>query len=189
MQSVAGIFRDRASAERAAHALRAQEVADDRVSILTPDMSAAEASASVSTTEGEQPGIGPTIGAVVGTAAGATSGMQVALAAAVTVLPLVGPVIITGMLAGAVVGAAAGAGIGKALESHLADGLPKDEWLVYEEALRRGRSVVIAIVESEDRARICRDILTRNGAETVDAARASWRIGLTDAPEAGRSPA
>jgi hypothetical protein len=181
MLSVAGIFTDRRSAEGAARALRAPEIAGDGVSLLTPDTSPAEAAARVPTTEGEPPGIGPTLGGVVGAAAGATGGMHVALAAAVTVLPLIGPVIVTGLLAGAIVGATAGVAIGKALESHLSEGLPKDELLVYEEALRRGRSVVIAVVPSSDRARACRAILERAGADSVDAARASWRVGLTDA--------
>jgi hypothetical protein len=106
--------------------------------------------------------------------------MHLALAAAVTVFPLVGPVIVTGLLAGAIVGATAGVAIGKALENHLTEGLPKDELLVYEEALRRGRSVVIALVESDERAHAAGAIIERAGAETVDAARASWGVGLTE---------
>jgi hypothetical protein len=188
MQSVAGIFTDRQSAERAANALRAPSVAGERVSTLAPGTSPAEAAARVPTDEGEQPGIGPVLGGVVGTAAGATGGMHIALAAAVTVFPLIGPVIVTGLLAGAIVGATAGVAIGRALENHLTEGLPKDELLVYEEALRRGRSVVIALVESDDRAQAGRAILEQAGAETVDAARASWGVGLT-VPGAARGEA
>jgi hypothetical protein len=125
---------------------------------------------------------------VVGAAAGATGGMQIALAAAVTVFPLIGPVIVTGLLAGAIVGASAGVAIGKALEDHLTEGLPKDELLVYEEALRRGRCVVIALVESDDRAHAARAILESAGADSIDAARASWRVGLTE-PRAARGEA
>lgn len=183
MQSVVGIFTGREAAERAASALRAPDVAGESVSTLAPGTSPAEAGSRVPTTEGEQPGIGATLGGVVGTAAGATGGMHIALAAAVTVVPLVGPVIVTGLLAGAVVGATAGVAIGKALENYLSEGLPKDELFVYEEALRRGRAVVIALVESDDRARACRAILEREGAASVDAARASWRVGLTDVTE------
>lgn len=180
MLSVVGIFTDRESAGRAATALRAPDCAGDRISTLAPGTSPAEAAARVRTDEGEQPGMGPALGAAVGTAAGAAGGMHIALAAAITVFPLVGPVIVTGLLAGATVGATAGIAIGKALENHLSEGLPKDELLVYEEALRRGRTVVIALVPSEDRAHACRAILERAGAETVNAARASWGVGLTD---------
>jgi hypothetical protein len=180
MLSVVGIFTDRESAERAANVLRAPEIAGAGVTTLAPGMSPSEAAARVPTTEGEAPGIGPALGAVVGTAAGATGGMHIALAAAVTVFPLVGPVIATGLLAGALAGGTLGVAIGKALENHLSEGLPKDELLVYEEALRRGRTVVIALVDSEDRARVCRAVLAGAGAETVDAARSSWGLGLSD---------
>lgn len=100
MQSIVGIFTERRSAEGAATALRAPEIAGDRVSMLTPDMSRREVVGRVPTDEGEAPGIGPTLGGVVGLAAGATGGMQLATAAAVTLFPFVGPVIVTGLLAG-----------------------------------------------------------------------------------------
>lgn len=188
MLSVVGIFSDRESAERAATALRVPDIAGHRVTTLAPGTSTSEAVAQTPTAEGEQPaGLGRTLGTVVGAAAGATGGMHVALAAAVTVFPLVGPVIVTGLLAGLLVGATAGGAIGKALETHLPTGVPKDELLVYEAALRRGRSVVIALVDSDEQARAARTVLDRAGAETVDAARRSWSVGLTD--ESGRSAA
>jgi hypothetical protein len=52
--------------------------------------------------------------------------------------------------------------------------------------LRRGRAVVIALVESDARADACRAILLREGAETVDAARALWGVGLTEVPGTDR---
>jgi hypothetical protein len=186
MQSIVGIFAGRESAETAATALRMPEIAGDRVSTLTPDMSRRDVVARVPTDEGEAPGVGPTLGGVVGLAAGASGGMQLATAAAVTLFPFVGPVIVTGLLAGALLGAGAGVAIGKALEDHLPGGLPKDELYVYEQALRRGRSVVIALVESDEQARRGREVLARGGAETVDEARAAWGVGVTEpAPARG----
>ena len=185
MQSIVGIFTDRESAEAAATALRIPEIAGDRVSMLSPDMSREEVVGRIPTDEGEAPGIGPTLGGVVGLAAGATGGMHLATAAAVTVVPFVGPVIVTGLLAGALLGAGAGIAIGKALEDHLPEGLPKDELYVYEEALRRGRSVIIALVDSDEQARRGRQVLGRSGAETVDEARYSWGVGVTE-PGAAR---
>jgi hypothetical protein len=185
MQSVVGIFTDREAAKRATQALYTPDVAGDRVSMLAPGTSHADVVAEVPTTEGEAPGIGRALGGVVGAAAGATGGMHLATAAAVTILPFVGPVIVTGLLAGALLGAGAGMAIGKALDDHLPEGLPKDELLVYEEALRRGRFVVIVLVESDEGARRAREILDEAGAETVDAARESWRVGLTE-PGAAR---
>jgi len=188
MQSIVGVFADRASAEIAAIALRAPEIAGGRVSMLTPDMSRQEVIRRVPTDEGEAPGIGPALGGVVGLAAGATGGMHLATAAAVTIFPFVGPVIVTGLLAGALLGAGAGIAIGKALEDHLPEGLPKDELFVYEEALRRGRSVVIALVESDDQAEQGREVLRRSGAETVDEARALWGLGVTEPGTARGEP-
>jgi hypothetical protein len=180
MQSIVGVFTDRESAEAAATALRVPEIAGDRVSMLTPDMSRHEAVGRVATDEGEAPGVGPALGGVVGLAAGAAGGMHLATAAAVTLFPFVGPVIVTGLLAGALLGAGAGIAIGKALEDHLPEGLPKDELYVYAEAMRRGRCVVIALVESGEQARRGRNVLGRGGAETVDEARASWGVGVTE---------
>jgi hypothetical protein len=182
MQSVAGIFTNGEFAERAAVALRATDIAADKVSVLTPGTPEAEVAARVPTTEGEQPGIGTTLGTVVGAAAGASGGMQLATAAAVVMLPFGIPVIVTGLLAGALVGAGAGLAIGKALENHLPEGLPKDELAVYEEALRRGRTVVIALVETDEQGRAARAVLDAAGAESIDKARESWKVGL-ETPE------
>jgi len=177
MQSIAGIFTNRVAAERAAAASRSPEIAGKNVSVLTPG-ARKDAVSKVPTTEGEPPGIGPTLGGVVGAAAGASGGMQMATVAAVTLLPFGIPVLVTGLLAGTLIGAGAGFAIGKALENHLPEGLPKDELAVYEEALRQGRMVVIALVETDDQARAGRRILADYGAETVDAARESWLVGL-----------
>ena len=65
----------------------------------------------------------------------------------------------------------------------MADGLPRDELYVYEDALRRGRSVVIAFADDELIAENARAELARAGAETVDAAREEWWIGLRDAEQ------
>jgi hypothetical protein len=177
MQSIAGIFTDRVAAERAAAALRSPEIAGKNVSVLTPG-ARKDAVSKVPTDEGEPPGIGPTLGGVVGAAAGASGGLQMATVAAVTLLPFGIPVLVTGLLAGTVLGAGAGFAIGKALEDHLPEGLPKDELAVYEEALRRGRTVVIALVETDEQQEAGRQILADFGAESIDAARESWRVGL-----------
>src|SRR5204862_3866660 len=76
---------------------------------------------------------------------------------------------------------AAGAAAGHALEDGIARGIPHDELFVYEDALRRGRSVVIAFAEDDAGAKQARAELSRAGAESVDAARDEWWIGLRDA--------
>jgi hypothetical protein len=67
------------------------------------------------------------------------------------------------------------------MEKGIAEGVPKDELFVYEDALRRGRSVLLAFVDNEQIAGRARRGLTHAGAESVDAARDEWWIGLRDA--------
>jgi len=101
-------------------------------------------------------------------------------------VPGVGPVLAFGLLGAALLGtggAAAGALAGEAFEKAMADGLPHDELYVYEDALRRGRSVLIAFADDEQMAENARAELARAGAESVDAAREEWWIGLRDAEQ------
>jgi hypothetical protein len=63
----------------------------------------------------------------------------------------------------------------------MANGLPKDELFVYEDALRQGRSVVMVFAEDEAQIKMARQILEQAGAESVDAARENWWAGLRDA--------
>ena len=186
MQTVAGIFRARDDAERAAADLRGLGLADERISLLAPGTTDAELEKQVPTTETEQPGMGGAIGGTVGGAMGAASGVTLGMAAASALVPGVGPVIAAGMIGAALLGiggAAAGAAAGNALEENITAGLPHDELFVYEDALRRGHAVVIAVADDDDQAARAREILERAGAESIDAARERWWIGLRDAEE------
>jgi hypothetical protein len=181
MMTVVGVFTSREAGERAVRQLATLGFAGDRVSLLTPSSSEAEIHA-VPTTEAEPPGIGRAIGAVAGGAAGASGGMQAAALLSM-VLPGVGPVLILGAI-GAVILGVGGAAVGGALDRNLSEGLPRDEVFVYEDALRRGKTVVIAVAEDEAQATRARDLLTAAGAETIDAAREQWWLGLRDAEAA-----
>jgi len=66
----------------------------------------------------------------------------------------------------------------------LTHGVPKDEIFLYEDALRKGRSLIIVSSESDERIEQARAIMDQEGAESVDAARKQWWIGLRDAEEA-----
>ena len=177
MEAVTGVFRVLADARRSVDALRSKGVPEDRITLLTPwDGDAVE---SVPVDTSEAPGIGKALGAVVG-AAGGLSGGSLLMA----VIPGVGPVTALGMLGAAVVGAAGatiGGAVGGAIDNSASRGLPEDEIFVYEDALRRGRSVVIALAEDSAEVNIVRDALRHEGAETVDAARHEWWIGLRSA--------
>ncbi len=185
METVAGIFTSRAAAERAVQGLQAAGIANDRIAFLTPGTTDEDVESAVTTTETEQPGMGRAMGGAVGGAMGAAGGATLGAAAVSLLVPGVGPVIAGGIVGAALLGAggaATGMAAGAALEKNLATGLPHDELYLYEDALRQGRSVVIAFAEDSE-AESVRNVLTQAGAESIDAARESWWLGLRDAEE------
>ena len=183
MQTVVGIFTAQAVAEHVAEQLCRLGIAREQIHFLIPGTSL-DQSEQVPTSETEQPGMGPALGSVVGGAFGASSGMMTATVLSVLV-PGIGPVTAIGLgalgLLGLIGGAVAGALAGGALEETLASGLPKDELYVYKDALRRGRTVLIALVEDAIQAAAARVALEQAGAESLDAARAQWWVGTRDA--------
>lgn len=175
MDTVAGTFATRADAERAANRLEALGIPRDRITLLTPGGDPHR----IPTDEGERPGMGAALGAVVGGATGAAIGFP--LGAAVTLMiPGIGPVIASGLI-GAMLFGAGGAAVGATLEESLVNGIPRDDLFIYEDALRRGRSVVVALVEDDAVAEAAREALPATGAETIDAARERWWVGLRSA--------
>ena len=185
MEAVTGVFATCAAAESALQKVHNAGVPLDKLTLLTPgnrDLIAREVEA-VPVDAGEQPGMGNAVGALLGGGVGFTAG-----SALMAVVPGVGPVTALGLLgagilaaAGAVVGAKAG---GRA-ERATYEGLPEDEIFVYEDALRKGRCVLIALADDEPSASSVREILQSGGAESIDAAREQWWIGLRSA-EQGR---
>jgi hypothetical protein len=187
METVVGIFPDSQSAQKAAQTLRRSGIPSDRVNLLTPADREGSAALRVTTSETEQPGMGNAIGGVVGGVAGATAGMGLGAAAATLLVPGLGPVAAVGLAAAALLGlggAAGGAAAGGALENAMSEGLPKDELYLYEEALRKGHSVVFALVDDAEAAKAARREIDAAGAETIDAARETWWVGLRDAEAA-----
>lgn len=185
MSTVAGIFKSRAEAERAVENLRSAGISDDDISFLTPGTTDEELEAAVPTTETEQPGMGTAFGGVVGAALGTAGGIHIGTALASLFVPGVGPILAAGVLGAALLGAggaAAGAAAGSALEDNVT-GLPHDELYVYEDALRQGRTVVIVLADDSAQAETVRGVIEQAGAESVDAARENWWIGLRDAEE------
>jgi hypothetical protein len=129
--------------------------------------------------------MGKAIGGVVGGALGTASGLSLGAATSL-LIPAVGPVLATGLIGAAILGtggALGGAAVGRALEDALAKGVPIDEMYVYEEALRQGRTVIVVFVKNTDEEELARIVLAESHAETVDAAREDWGIGLRSAEE------
>jgi len=183
METVVGIFTSQTAAARATERLYSLGIPREHINFLAPGASEAQL-AHVPTTETEQPGMGPAIGGVVGGAVGASGGLMSA-AVISALVPGIGPVIAVGLtalsLVGLIGGVVAGAAAGGALEDAMSDGLPKDELFIYEDALRQGRTVLIALTEDAAQAEAAREALTQAGAESLDAARDAWWVGLRDA--------
>ena len=176
MIAVTGIFKASTDAERAVGRLRTMGIEGERrLNVLTPRSSDREI-AQVPTSDTEQPGMGAAVGGVVGT----VGGLGVGTAVTSLLIPGVGPVVAAGIVAAGILGAAAGAKVGDKLEDAMTDGPPKDEMFLYEDALRHGRSVVIALADGDEEAEAVRTSLAESGAEDIDAARKAWWIGLRD---------
>jgi len=161
--------------------MRSLGLPDDRVTLLSPGSTATDLR-SVPVVAAEQPGMAKAIGALVGGAAGLSGGPLIVAA----LVPGVGPITAIGLLGGAVLaaaGASVGAVAGGKLENAMTDGLPEDELFVYEDALRQGRSVLVTLAGDEAEAARFRELLKAEGAESVDAAREQWWIGLRGAEQ------
>ena len=184
MESVAAIFSSRSDAERAVQQLQAAGISNDRIAFLTPDTRAKEVETNVPVSDTEQSGMGKAMGGAVGGALGTAGGAGLGAGIASLLVPGVGPVLAAGIVGAAIFGiggATTGMAAGAALERSLADGVPHDELYLYEDALRKGNSVVIAFADNEEAEAQARQIYSDAGAQNVDAAREDWWLGLRDA--------
>jgi hypothetical protein len=159
---MSGVFSSRDDAQRALAALGSIGVPATKTSVLTPgDVSRQR----VLFDPAETPGVGKG-------QPGPTSAF----------LPGVGWVTGAGPLAIAIL-RAAGARIDAAdgsVKDALAEALPEDEIFLYEDALRDGRSVVIALADDAKAAASIRESFLKQGAEATDARRQQWWMALRD---------
>lgn len=172
MRAVTGTFRSFADGERAAERL-GRIIGAEHVNLLTPESGRAAVKA-VPTTE-DMPPVGAPMGATVGSVLG--------IAAAV-MIPGLGQVTALGAAAAALFGAAGGIlgwKTGAAADRALSGGLPVDEVYFYEDAVRQGRTVLVALVEDQEKEPLVRETLALCGAESIDKARERWWMGLRDA--------
>lgn len=188
MPAMTGVFTSRSAAEHAVTEIQKAGISSDHVTLLTPGTvdHVDKEIQSVAVEDAEQPGMGGAIGALLGGGLGVTGGSLL-----MALVPGVGPVTALGLLGTAILGAAGatvGATTGNKVESHSYEGLPEDEIFVYEDAIRKGRSVVVALADNDGLASFVHDLLKREGAESIDAAREQWWIGLRSAEE-NRYPA
>jgi hypothetical protein len=182
MEAITATFTSFETARRAAEDLRSSGISEDHVNFLTPG-APEETVYRVPTEDAEQPGMGKAVGGVMGAAVGSASGAALGMAAASAIVPGVGPVVAIGLSAAALLGiggAVGGAVAGGTLEEALTDGLPKDEIYLYADALRQGRTVIITLADADRQAEEVRKIYSRHGAESIDAARERWWVGLRE---------
>ncbi|HLK33321.1 MAG TPA: hypothetical protein VKT29_09540 [Terriglobales bacterium] len=185
MVSVVGIFQTMPDAADAVTRLYAIPIPAENINLLSPGPAEQEKAEldKVPLSETEQPGMGAGLGGVVGAAIGLAGGISGGTAVASLLVPGVGPVIAIGLAAAGVLGAAGtvvGAKMGNALESASTYGLPEDELFFYQDALRNGHTVLLTFASNESEAKQVRSVLQDAGAESVDAAREQWWIGLRD---------
>jgi hypothetical protein len=156
MNTVVGVFESRSEAERACTRLAPLDIPERRVNVLTPQMTERELAAFPRLKRSRR-AWAKALGAAVGGAVGLAGGMVAEVTSSSLAAPGIGPVLGIGLLSGAVL-AAIGAVTGGAIENYMAQGLPGDELLVYEDALRRGRSVVVVTPENNAQERIARGV-------------------------------
>ncbi len=183
MEAITGVFNTQNEADKAVQRLRQAGIGEDHITLLTPgthEQVVAEMR-TVPTDATEQPGMGGAVGALMGGGIGLAGG-----ALLMAMIPGVGPITAFGLLGEAILGAAGatvGASTGNKVEKASVQGVPEDEIYVYEDALRKGRSVVVALADTPESSSQIRDLLTQAAAESVDAAREQWWIGLRTAEE------
>jgi len=181
MKTVAGVFRSAQAARGAADDLRRAGFSQTQVNLLCPGSSEEEIH-SIPTSDTEQPGVGGAIGGMLGGALGVAGGLELGIAVS-ALIPGVGPVLAFGLAGAALLGAggvAGGAALGNAAEEKSSQGVPSDEIFFYEDALRQGRSVVLVSAEDHWEDERAQKVLGDAGAESLDAARKDWWVGLRD---------
>jgi hypothetical protein len=182
MKTVAGVFRQAGSARDAALALRRTGFAQDQVNLLYPN-SPEESIHSIATSQTEEPGVGGAIGGVLGAAIGMSAGFELGVAAT-ALIPGVGPILAVGIGAAALFGmggGVTGAILGEAADEKTTEGVPADEIFFYEDALRQKKSVVIVLAKDRNEEERAHKLLAEAGAQSIDAARKDWWLGLRDA--------
>jgi hypothetical protein len=182
MKTVAGVFRYTGSARDAAIGLRRAGFAQDQVNLLLPN-SSEEAIHSIATSQTEESGMGGALGGVVGAALGMGAGFELGVAAT-ALIPGVGPILAVGIAAAALFGiggGVTGAMLGEAADEKTTEGVPADDLFFYEDALRQGKSVVLVLAKDAAEEERAQKLLEEAGAQSIDAARKDWWLGLRDA--------
>lgn len=184
MITVAGIFDSRADAEGALERLRTAGIADEHLTLLTPGAPDAEVEAQVLNVETAEPHGGEKVGGALGRGLGIAGGIMIGGVVGSYLVPGGGAVLAAGALAAALLGVsgrAAGRAAGHVLDEAVIKARLHDELHIFEEALRSGRTVVVALAEAGGQAEAAGAELARVGALSLERAREVWWEGLRTA--------
>ena len=147
MEPVTGVFRSREKASEAANALHCAGFSSDRINVLLPGASEQAGAFDAHLGHRATRSRGRRLWRRPGGHAGNGCWLRVV---ATVLIPGVGPVVAVGIAAAALLGiggAVTGAKVGAAVDHQSSEGLPADEVFFYEDALRQGKSVVLAMAD------------------------------------------
>jgi hypothetical protein len=183
MIPVVGVFRKFGSAQAALGQLRILGL-DQSTAYLASPAGGPDELALVPTSGGEQPGMAGAFGALLGCALGIAGGFSVG--APVSWLVTLGngsalAVTISFALALGLFGGVAGYAVGARVDRIAQDGLPSDEFYLYQDALAQGRSVLTYLARTRLEHDEARQAFIHAGAESVDRARNIVWLGTRDA--------
>lgn len=179
MEVVTGIFHFPADATRTSERLREIGIPQGQARVVTPETSGQGLEGAIPVEETEGPGVGTVLGGLVGGVLAmllspffVSGGPYAAIGrTGVTVIVVLGAVIL-------------GIVLGRTIEKAATRGIPRDDLFLFEEALRRGRSILVATTEAPTQAATIRRELKAAGAEPVDAFGADWWKGLREVEKA-----
>jgi hypothetical protein len=172
MTILTGIFHSVVAASGASRKLHEQGISAGHMMLLTPEAGRAElhevAPEHLAGADGVR--AGHVMGAVTGVAGGLLSSAVLTL-----ILPGVGPIFAIGSLVtGAFAGATVGAAVGGIVQDRFTMLLPPEDVFVYEEALRRGCSLLIVKPVDERQRERTRALFAQLQTESVDELREHW---------------
>jgi uncharacterized membrane protein len=179
METVAGLFKNYADAEKAVDELQTAGFERSAISVLAREASIAEKM-------GQEPRVSDVtskagVGAVSGGVGGGLIGLLAGLGA--LLIPGIGPVVAAGSLATTLGLMAGGAGVGAAVGGIVGAmtglSISEEEAQVYAEGVKRG-GILVAVQAHEDLAAQARDILRDAEAQDTKMLREEWeREGWT----------
>lgn len=179
MEVVSGMFHFPADATRTADRLRETGIAPERLHLVAAGTSRTDLEASIPIEETEGPGVGTVLGGLVGGVLALLLSPFFVAGGPYAAIGRTGATVIV-VLGAAILGMVLGARI----ERTATRGVPRDDLFLYEEALRRGRSILIATADAPTQAATIRRELRAAGAEPVDAFRTDWWQGLREVERA-----